>query len=64
MAYQSENAWGAEDDAKEGDDVTGRAEGESNIIRARGHLIQLKHALKAGSRGHVLISRQLNHQHS
>jgi hypothetical protein len=64
MANQSEHAWGAEDDAKEGDDGTSRAEGKSNLIRARGHLIQLEHALKAGSRGHVLISRQLNHQHS
>jgi hypothetical protein len=45
MANQSDHAWGAEDDAKEGDDVTSRAEGESNLIRAHGHLIQLKHAL-------------------
>lgn len=64
MASQSEHAGGSEDDAKEGDDVTCRAEGESNLIWACGHLIQLEHALKAGSRGHVLISRQLNHQHS
>lgn len=45
MASQSEHAGGSEDDAEEGDDVTGRAEGESDLIRARGHLIQLEHAL-------------------
>ena len=32
MASQSEHAGGSEDDAKEGDDVTCRAEGESNLI--------------------------------
>lgn len=39
MAYPSEHAWGKEDDAREGCDVTGRAEGEHIVFRAYGDSI-------------------------
>lgn len=45
MAHQSEHAWVAEDDAKEGGYVTSWAEGKSVTFRANGHIIQLQHAL-------------------
>ena len=64
MADQSDHAWGAKDDVEKGGDVAGRAEGESVTFRAHGHIIQLQHALQVGSGGDVLISRQLNNQHS